>query len=296
MGARPPGARLGRIVLLVLLLAHGLAAKAAEFERGLLWKIWRPGVSPSYLFGTLHFPDPRLQQLPEPVEEALRSARRFVMEMYPDEWVAARFREAGQLPPGQRLTSLIDPPVFDALTARIRGRGWDRAQLETLRPWAALLALTARRAGEGVLTIDNALYIKARIARLRVEELDSVEEQIAVFDSVPIDTQIALLTAYVGLYEQLDPLADRTVEAYRRGDLAALQRLNRAIGGEALAPHLAVLEKKVIHDRSVVMAHRLQSHLRSGGTFAAVGALHLYGAKGMLSLLRADGWRIEHVY
>ena len=57
----------------------------------------------------------------------------------------------------------------------------------------------------------------------------------------------------------------------------------------------AVLEKAIIHDRSVVMAYRLQAYLRRGGAFVAVGALHLYGPKGMLALLAEDGWVVRPV-
>ena len=56
------------------------------------------------------------------------------------------------------------------------------------------------------------------------------------------------------------------------------------------APHQAVLTKRVVHDRSVVMAFRMQRELRRGNAFVAVGALHLYGAKGVLSLLESDGY------
>ena len=43
------------------------------------------------------------------------------------------------------------------------------------------------------------------------------------------------------------------------------------------------LMKRVVIDRSVVMAYRMQRELRRGGAFVAVGALHLYGARGVLA-------------
>jgi len=40
----------------------------------------------------------------------------------------------------------------------------------------------------------------------------------------------------------------------------------------------------------------MQRELRRGHTFVALGALHLYGEKGVLALLEQDGWRSRRVY
>ena len=60
--------------------------------------------------------------------------------------------------------------------------------------------------------------------------------------------------------------------------------------------HQAVMTKRVVHDRSVVMAFRMQRELRRGNAFVALGALHLYGEKGVLALLEEDGYRARAVY
>lgn len=286
------------VLALLVMLGTTATASAESFDRGLLWRISRPGVAPSYLFGTLHLPDARLQRLPEPVERAFRSSRRFIMEMYPDEYVAARFAEGGQLPPPVSLAGLLDAPVYARLAELLAMQGLPETRLARLKPWAALLALTGHRGADGLLSLDNALYIKARFANMRVEELESVEEQIAVFEDVPLPSQLAVLEAYVAGHGRLPEMVEATVSAYLRRDLAAIHRARRII--ERVAPdlgaHHGVLEKKFVHDRSVVMAHRMQSHLRHGRSFVAVGALHLYGERGILNLLRQDGWRLRRVY
>ena len=44
------------------------------------------------------------------------------------------------------------------------------------------------------------------------------------------------------------------------------------------------------------MAFRMQRQLRRRGAFIALGALHLYGEKGVLALLVEDGWKAARMY
>ena len=48
--------------------------------------------------------------------------------------------------------------------------------------------------------------------------------------------------------------------------------------------------------RNRTMVQRMAVHLGEGGAFVAIGALHLPGETGLLSLLAAQGYRITQVY
>lgn len=154
---------------------------------------------------------------------------------------------------------------------------------------------TRPEAAGGGTSLDLDFFRRARLAGKTIDELDSVDEQIAVFDALPEPTQVALLSLALARHGQLSADHEQGIAAYRRGDLAALMHQARQFPGASPEQkrHLALLEKKIIRDRSVVMAYRLQSFLRRGSTFAAVGALHLYGRQGMLQLLRNDGWTVR---
>lgn len=283
-----------------LLAAFGLclsSARASEtFDSGLLWEVSRPGTPPSFLFGTMHVADTRVVQPPALVDEAFAGARTFVLELYPDRAVARRFSEGGLLDDGRLLSQLVPAALFARIVDRLAPRGLDRARVDRFKPWAALLMVTAGDS-EGGASLDVELYARARLANKRVEELDSVEEQLAVFDDLPEATQIALLQIAVDRHDALRAELEQSIGAYRRGDLAALMTLARRNGGASpqTHAHYALLEKKIIHDRSVVMAHRLQPLLRRGKAFVAIGALHLYGEKGVLRLLQDDGWQVRPV-
>jgi hypothetical protein len=124
-----------------------------------------------------------------------------------------------------------------------------------------------------------------------------VEEQIFTFDEFPMDSQVALLKHSLAHRDELIALAERTLEAYLRADLAGLWRLREQFAARhpQIAPHQAVMNKRVLHDRNVVMAFRMQRELRRGNAFIALGALHLYGADGVLGRLEADGYRARRL-
>jgi hypothetical protein len=280
--------------------AIAAAGAAARFDRGLLWRIERQGVGYSYLFGTLHLPDTRLLPLPAPVDEAFGHCRRLVVEMLPNPAIAQRFAEAMQLPAGESLAALLREDQFEALAARLAPAGIDRAGVDRLRPWAALLQVSAAPPpADDARSLDTELFLRARFANRPVEELDTVEEQIAVFDDIPLASQLALLAAAIELHSLLAESAEQVLAAYRKRDLVAMRRAGRLLVGRRgeLAEHQRILEKKVIADRSVVMAYRLQSYLRRGHTFAAIGASHLEGGDGVPALLaREYDWRVKRVW
>ena len=60
--------------------------------------------------------------------------------------------------------------------------------------------------------------------------------------------------------------------------------------------HYEALARHVVHDRTVLLHHRLTSPLRAGRVFVAVGASHLYGNAGLLALLRDDGYRVARLW
>jgi uncharacterized protein YbaP (TraB family) len=72
-------------VVLALVVVTPLDAVAqtarAGFDKGLLWRVEKPGAAPSYLFGTVHLADKRVTTLPHAVKQQLDAAQSFTMEI-----------------------------------------------------------------------------------------------------------------------------------------------------------------------------------------------------------------------
>jgi uncharacterized protein YbaP (TraB family) len=283
------------------LAATALPAAASEgerFGRGVLWRVSKKGLAPSHVYGTIHVADPRVGELPAVVRERFDAARSLMLEFVPDPYSRERFLEAAMFLDRQTLEEKIGAEDFERALEVLAPIGLAREVVNKLKPWGVLLNLRNSRRPEQGTPLDSQLLELARARRLPLAQIEGVEEQIFTFDEFPMESQVALLKHSLAHRDELAEIAERTLVAYLERDLAAIWRLREQFAARhpQIAAHQAVMTKRVVYDRSVVMAFRMQRELRRGAAFVALGALHLYGAKGVLGLLEHDGYRAERVY
>ena len=284
-------------LLLVASSAAPAWAAAAKFDRGLLWRVSRPGVAASHVYGTIHVADPRLAELPPPVGKAFDASQSLMLEFLADSYAKERFLEAAMFLDPQTLEQKIGREDFERVFASLQPIGLSREFVNKLKPWGVLLNLRNPKGGQGS-PLDDRLLERARARRMALQQIEGVEEQIFTFDEFPMDSQVALLKHSLAHVEELAALGERTLEAYLERDLSAIWRLREEFSARypQIAAHQAVMTKRVVLDRSVVMAYRMQRELRRGRAFVALGALHLYGDQGVLALLEEDGYRVSRVH
>jgi len=280
-----------------LVLAVGApSAQTPPFEQGLLWRIAKPGVPDSFAFGTIHIADPRVT-IAKPVADALGRSHTLALESG-GEVANAEVFELEQFEDGRRLEPLIGEEAFKRVRIELMAQDVPERVIERMKPWAAMIKVGRAKARSGDPGLDQQLVAAARARRLKLMALEWVEEQIAAFDAVPLETQVALLKHVLADQAALEASLDATIDAWLRGDLARLAQLNAGSHDRSaeLRRHYRRLTKHIIDDRSIVMHHRLILPLRAGRVFVAVGALHLYGEKGLLAMIARDGYRVSRIY
>ena len=289
-----------RDFVLAGLLCAAWPARAAgrrRFDTGLLWRLTKPGVAPSHVYGTIHVADPRLAELPAPVRKAFDRSKCLMLEFLADPYAKERFLEAAMFLDQQTLEQKIGARDFERALEHLQPIGLSREFVNKLKPWGVLLNLRSPRGAQGS-PLDAQLLELARARRMPLQQIEGVEEQIFTFDEFPMESQVALLKHSLAHRDELLELHERTLEAYLARDLSGIWRLREEFVARhaEIAAHQAVMTKRVVHDRSVVMAFRMQRELRRGNAFVALGAMHLYGEKGVLALLEEDGYRARAVY
>ncbi|RTZ72222.1 MAG: hypothetical protein DSZ02_09915 [Gammaproteobacteria bacterium] len=279
------------LVTLVLLV---MVAPLMAAQKGLLYEVSRPGEATHYLFGTMHSDDSRVLAVLEGLKQPLASVDQVVLEILPDAMAMVEVSVAMLLPPEQSLSKLIGKELFERAAKVAAEKGLPRIAVERMRPWALAITLgTPELTGEAM---DQAIYRRALSAGKQLLALETPAEQMALFDSLPDDLQVRLLKEVLEQRKHLAEQLEALTQAYLDRDLEKLQELSldyEVAGDELLAEWF---RKKLILDRNRTMYRRLLPILDRGATLVAVGALHLAGKEGLVTLLRRAGYRVEPLF
>jgi uncharacterized protein YbaP (TraB family) len=210
---------LKQAVLLSCLLALGgvVTAFAAhpllvdQYAHGLLWKIEAEGRAlPSNLCGTIHLADPHATNLPPPVRWGFEQTSSFMMESFFNGAGFVHMAERLYFDDGRSLKSLIGEAEFRELEAALIERRLLVDGLERKKPWAALLPMSSPPPQHGLLFLDLALLWEASLAGKPHDKLETMAEQIEVFDGMPLEAELALRERRLSAERHEDLL-----EAYR---------------------------------------------------------------------------------
>lgn len=267
-----------------------------RFSRGLLWKVEKKGVAPSYLFGTIHVDDDRVLALPPAVKNAFDRSPIFAAELVNDEASTRRFF-ASMVTRDPQLPDLLGDELYSEVDKLLAGYNIPTEARPRFKPWAAMLTLLQPRGATGLI-LDRKLLIDAEEQQKKIIGLESIEEQIAVFDQMPRQTQLALLREVVANHETIQGSVLPAVEAYLARDLSRLWKLNaETMSDQAeIRSHNEIFLNRLLYQRNERMVERLAPLFDRGGAFAAFGTLHLYGKRGVLSLIEQRGYKVRRVY
>lgn len=295
------GLALAGLLVLGALLPGGAAAQDIPFGQGLLWRVEKGGAPASHILGTLHTTDPRLQQLPAPIDQALDQSRTVAFELVEGQSGEADLAQALRLPPGRKLEDILGPDLFRRTAAAVADFGVTPENLQQMKPWAlafylARPPLEVIRQAQGKAAFDSWLQEEARRRGKVLHALESYAEQFEIFDGLGEAEQAAMVADLVNDHANITAQFNRMFRAYLKGDLAALLAVADDYSGVSDIAATERLSERLIDGRNRTMAQRMLPLLEEGRAFVAVGALHLPGEQGILNLLVQQGYRVTRVY
>jgi uncharacterized protein len=285
------------VLYAVLAGAAAPLAQAQRFDHGLLWRIEGKGAAASHVFGTVHVADPRVTNLPAPVVRELRDARSLTVEIGFAPANVMQLANRMVYLDGRDLPAVAGAELYAKTAALATKLGLPEPALRLFKPWAVALLLSVPQQNPDEV-LDHVLARTAAGQGKPVRELETVDEQLAAFEDMPVADQTALLRRAVENYERQPRTLGRVIEAYLARDLAAMWRIGAeesASGADARQLN-EIFVRRLLHERNARMIERMESELAQGRAFVAIGALHLYGERGVLAGLERRGWRVTRVY
>lgn len=246
-----------------------------------------------YLAGSVHALPREHAQLPAQFESAYAAAHSIVMEVDLDDMdplEAVQFvTSRGTLPEGETLAAVIGEPGYTKVQKLAATLEVPEIVIQKLEPWAAAMVLTQfalmKSGYDPQLGIDMQLVERARADGKPVDGLETVVDQLGIFDDRSVAEQTKFLLESADEVEGLSDDLRRLITAWRVGDLKSLEKeLNTE---RAAVPGLY---DELLGGRNRKWLPKIEALLdRDQDVLVVVGALHFVGRDGLLALLTKAG-------
>ncbi|MBT8048153.1 MAG: TraB/GumN family protein [Xanthomonadales bacterium] len=280
------------LALLSPAAATGSDRVSAETDSALFWSISRNGKPAGYLLGTIHSEDPRVLDFSTALVEVMTTNQVFAMEMVPDLPTLQRLTEYMQYQDGTGLESRIGAERFSRLQVALTPYRVPSDWIARMKVWAAMMTLSIPPPESGFF-MDFSLSLRAAGAGLRVTGLETLEQQLAFLEDMPMQQQLALLDQALAEYHRVDEVHKQMVTSYLQGDVRELKFQAEEQMAQLDPDTRQYFMREGIDRRNQRMMQSLLPLLAKEQVFTAVGALHLPGEFGLIRLLRAQGYDLS---
>lgn len=266
-----------------------------------MWRV-SDGDSRIYLLGTIHALPKGVSWTTPAYKAAMADAEVTVFECdiesrFARTSMASLVYERGANPSWQKLSDILGKERFERLVAVADIYGISTRSLERMRPWMAALQVSAaalRDAGyQGSLGVEKVVLADAKAEGDKLAMLETVEGQVKAFESLDGPEMIknfdASISEIINMKRQIEPL----LEAWQKGDLAALERLS-SVEMRKSAPQAY---KVLLVNRNRAWIDSIEHWLarKQKDYFVAVGAAHLVGPDSVIAMLEKNGHKVERI-
>jgi uncharacterized protein len=249
-----------------------------------------------YLFGTVHILRPGLGWFDDGVKAAFDTSDVLVTEMIePSAAESAQImadlsidRSAGGL---RSKLNAEDRAAYEAALAKL---GLPVAALDPMEPWAAAVNIHYAGLVQGGYDMTSGVEVQLKAAAAAQKKprigLETMREQLSIFDRMPADVQLRYVVETVKGLDQIAPQTDQLVTLWSNADTDGVAAIMNA-GFDSLN-----LTEELLTRRNANWARWINTRMQQPGTvFMAVGTGHLAGSSSVQQLLLAYGLTAERV-
>ena len=277
-------------LFLSLALFTFLTISAQQLENTTLWKITGNGLEkPSYLFGTIHLTCDA--SFDGAINTALDETTQIVLEIDMDD-PALQQKMMGDMfmKDGKTLKDFISEEDYTMLDAFFKKHvGMSIENMQNMKPFFLSTMLYPKMLDCPMQSYELELVKIAKQQQEEVKGLETIEDQLEVFDKIPYEEQIKdlLKTAKDDLkYDKAN--FTKMLEVYGDEDISKLLKMIVEDKNYSFGEYQDIF----LNQRNKNWISKIESYSKDQSTFFAVGAGHLAGEEGVINLLRASGFTL----
>jgi uncharacterized protein len=268
-----------------------IAASQPPMEKTLLWQISGPGLSrPSYLYGTVHLACKDQTFLSENLRKSFGSVSQLYLELdHDDPTLTAQTFQSLPMRNGQNLRTLLtqkDYAQADQFFQKNLKIPLDR--VNRVKPLFLTTMIAPLFMGCQPTSWEKTFADMASSRKIEILGLETVQQQMAAIDAIPLKEQASALMDIVRDPFKARQETNALFTAYKNQDIAKLYQITAQSPG--MTPRYITL---LLSDRNQRWIPKILKAAKAKPTFFGVGAAHLAGDRGVISLLRKAGYTVK---
>ena len=279
--------------LLVVAVLSIFSITAQNLENSTLWKIEGNGLEkPSYLFGTIHITCNAT--LEDDVKKALDETTQIVMELDMDDpSMQMKMMKSIYFKDGKTLKDFVSEEDYKSIDSLfINNMGMPVKMLEKVKPFFLSSMFFPKMLDCPMQSFELELTKIAKEQEEEIYGLETLEEQIQVFDDIPLEDQYADLVRMAKDNLEYDKETfSKMLKLYEEENITAILDMMDDDTNKTVSEHQDVLLKQ----RNKNWISKIEEYAKDQPTFFGVGAGHLPGKNGVIQLLRNAGYTVEAV-
>ena len=261
-------------------------------DNSLLWKISGKGLQkPSFLFGTFHLLCKEDIHFSDQLKKAVKASDKVYMEMDMDD---PSTMLGGMLYMNMRndttLESLYTPEEYKRLEQYFSDTlKMPVMLLQKAKPYFLVALLYPRMMNcKTPAGVEEELMKIAKEEKKEIKGLETIQFQASVFDSIPYEWQAKELLKNIDRFTYYKNEFETMLQFYKNQELDSIAGMmnSNEFGDEKY-------DDLLLNDRNKNWVSQLKEIMKNEPVFVAVGAGHLVGEKGLINLLKKEGYKVE---
>lgn len=269
------------------------------YNNSLIYKI-QSDTNTVYLLGSIHVLAEEYYPLTRAFSYAYYNSQKVIFEIDPEilfsPEASSQSKKYATFQDGRTLKSVLSPGTYRLLKKKLNATGIDIKDVQKFKPWIVYLTLSGKLDSSidfsPDLGIESYFYQMAKDAGKPTGGLETIQDQLNVFDTLPMKVQEALLKeslAFTGSKKREKAFL-HMVQSWHQGNLDGLEELVETFKTYPL------YYKNLLVKRNINWVPQIEEFLtEEKNVLVIIGAAHLPGKDGLLNLLTEKGYELERV-